>query len=945
MKINFENILKLLGSDDIFTINDFLNSNKDIFITKKFSIIITQLNDAFDGFKGRVVNPFEKSNAYYLKFEKKNQNTISEILDDNSPPELKGMNLNISIIKLVTDNFNLKDEGDYENINDISFNGTKDEILNQIKKDKLNSINIKDEIKNYVIKTNIPRDIEETPPYSLYITDKLYDDKLILKEKYIDFLYISDFNQDKVFGKNYFSLEYKTPLKLNKNQAINSFSDIINIQNEELSIFSELENIKDLKNLDKKKLKTITEKAYNKKIKHKTECKNENYNCCSCSSKLEFLGENYYNNSNSQMNFIIELIPIEKKTVEQKNSSSKIGYFLSKWSDNKDCIATIGNQRLNNQKIVIYKDGILDNSEFNLIGYKSKNNLWEKDETNQDNIIEKAILYWKTIFNKINSKYIIEESNEHPFLESTFRYINSITLIDNKFPVYGVASCALDPLNGNILLSNSTFNSSAHKINFDLETSSFNDKMIKVNYDLILNDHPLFNTKDNDFDSEKNKALREEIFYNTSDLKSKLDNCRNDKNIYINLMTKIIEHNLVKTIIHEMGHCLGLRHNFAGTTTEEGEGTNSIMDYVFYNNGKFTIFSSIKESGLYDLCAIEYGYTSSSIDQILEKNNKKILYVSDYAQIFYPTIGANDFENKINDNTNIANNFREAIVYWTWDEKKQDDDLKNNKDFINKKILYYDEKEYFELTYYYKFAKALNYRFEILVSFLYPFIYEEIDDKLSPGIIPISEQEKLLDILLDFYLKKDPFKKEASLLAKKNLLNLQSAADSDGDRIFSTLTHNMRVLEYYYAMAIPLYLIVGFERGMSPLDNYSTYFYNSENDDKDPYKVLIRKMILLIISCNTYLFQNNRWTFNYLESILSNNYNSKFLNLLGKYQDDIVKLIDNENEVNPITTIKTLGFLGAGAVFGYLAYKKKLNVLKYIANGFYLYLLRMIIRF
>ena len=68
-------------------------------------------------------------------------------------------------------------------------------------------------------------------------------------------------------------------------------------------------------------------------------------------------------------------------------------------------------------------------------------------------------------------------------------------------------------------------------------------------------------------------------------------------------------------------------------------------------------------------------------------------------------------------------------------------------------------------------------------------------------------------------------------------------------------------------------------------------------------------------------------------------------NLLGKYQNDILNLTDSNTEINPITSIKTLGFLGAGAVFGYLAYKKKLNVLKYIANGFYLYLLRMIISF
>ena len=52
MKLNFEKLLKLLGNEEIDNITTFLNSNNNIFKTKKFTFIITQMNDAFDGFKG-----------------------------------------------------------------------------------------------------------------------------------------------------------------------------------------------------------------------------------------------------------------------------------------------------------------------------------------------------------------------------------------------------------------------------------------------------------------------------------------------------------------------------------------------------------------------------------------------------------------------------------------------------------------------------------------------------------------------------------------------------------------------------------------------------------------------------------------------------------------------------------------------------------------------------
>lgn len=83
---------------------------------------------------------------------------------------------------------------------------------------------------------------------------------------------------------------------------------------------------------------------------------------------------------------------------------------------------------------------------------------------------------------------------------------------------------------------------------------------------------------------------------------------------------------LANTICHEIGHCLGLRHNFVGSQnltaeqlcddyiTEEQGTTASVMDYVGANlyallKGTGRLFNS--KIGAYDEWAIQYGYSDS----------------------------------------------------------------------------------------------------------------------------------------------------------------------------------------------------------------------------------------------------------------------------------------------------------------------------------------------
>ena len=89
---------------------------------------------------------------------------------------------------------------------------------------------------------------------------------------------------------------------------------------------------------------------------------------------------------------------------------------------------------------------------------------------------------------------------------------------------------------------------------------------------------------------------------------------------------KIIYESLVKLVLHEVGHCLGLTHNFFGSQlhsfnnihdrhiTEPIGLTSSVMDYVSANIGPGPNFHGqfyTTTPGPYDIWAIEFGYTPS----------------------------------------------------------------------------------------------------------------------------------------------------------------------------------------------------------------------------------------------------------------------------------------------------------------------------------------------
>ena len=103
---------------------------------------------------------------------------------------------------------------------------------------------------------------------------------------------------------------------------------------------------------------------------------------------------------------------------------------------------------------------------------------------------------------------------------------------------------------------------------------------------------------------------------------------------------RIIYESLVKLTLHEVGHCLGLSHNFFSSQlhslknihdrhiTEPIGLVSSVMDYVTanvginpQNHGQF--YTTVP--GPYDIWAIEFGYTPSFLNQEDEKERVRTL--------------------------------------------------------------------------------------------------------------------------------------------------------------------------------------------------------------------------------------------------------------------------------------------------------------------------------
>jgi hypothetical protein len=126
---------------------------------------------------------------------------------------------------------------------------------------------------------------------------------------------------------------------------------------------------------------------------------------------------------------------------------------------------------------------------------------------------------------------------------------------------------------------------------------------------------------------------------------------------------RIISNNISWLTAHEIGHQLGLRHNFVGNLTDDGYG--SVMDYIdfFFDFDRFDTqdYNNIRT---YDFNAIKYGYSTLEGERSHEKHplldeiaSSPIPFKTDenYAERIDPLVG------KIEDISNVLEFIERAI--------------------------------------------------------------------------------------------------------------------------------------------------------------------------------------------------------------------------------------------------------------------------------------------
>lgn len=92
----------------------------------------------------------------------------------------------------------------------------------------------------------------------------------------------------------------------------------------------------------------------------------------------------------------------------------------------------------------------------------------------------------------------------------------------------------------------------------------------------------------------------------------------------------LFKQHLIHTVMHELGHNFGLRHNFYGSVDKanfpvnvKNSFTSSVMEYTSSDHGAAPIAADGKSSvmGWYDIAAIRWGYS----DQLFSKDMKQVL--------------------------------------------------------------------------------------------------------------------------------------------------------------------------------------------------------------------------------------------------------------------------------------------------------------------------------
>lgn len=226
--------------------------------------------------------------------------------------------------------------------------------------------------------------------------------------------------------------------------------------------------------------------------------------------------------------------------------------------------------------------------------------------------VRKGVEVWNKTFEKIGFKdalVVKEQPRDADWDPADIRF-NTICFIVNPGTAYAVGPSFANPLNGQIYAANIRIAES------NLRHDSFKfDKNIEP---LLNNPERNLSAQRCSFAANFSKDVNQKLAYLESNgaIKNKKEK------------EQFLKDSLTAMISHEVGHALGLRHNFKGSNEPAPDGKcNSIMDYlpIAIQKGPDGIKYYIQtEPGPYDEWAIEYGYKPIPEAKTPEEEKEKL---------------------------------------------------------------------------------------------------------------------------------------------------------------------------------------------------------------------------------------------------------------------------------------------------------------------------------
>jgi Met-zincin/Domain of unknown function (DUF5117) len=374
----------------------------------------------------------------------------------------------------------------------------------------------------------------------------------------------------------------------------------------------------------------------------------------------------YYSPHGAEPNPLMELLGLGGNTLEDDRSAPVRINFTLGWRKDSDYVARYADPRIGYFTTDFYSvDRFLEQDKdvhfinrFNLhkkdpsaaLSDPVKPIVWTIDPSipvKYRSAVKEGVLRWNKAFEAIGLKNVMQvqevAAGDKDYDHADGRYNVIRLLVGPEAPFAAISLLRTDPFSGQILSASITLDGNVlqsliaqHERNWPIAMQNGAQRQMQVllrdKTRKIQDDKYLFETPKDLLQEQAEARLAK--FGWTNDACNFASDIAEQANLSWNALMaapggstispdEYVHQWLAEAVSHEVGHCLGLRHNFAGSTmlttkqlgddklTQE-EGTSaSVMDYTPPNaqavlKGHGTIF--MPTVGIYDLWAIKYGY-------------------------------------------------------------------------------------------------------------------------------------------------------------------------------------------------------------------------------------------------------------------------------------------------------------------------------------------------